>query len=177
MSKQFLPKISRERFEGLFRECLAQMLETNDRLLIRNLREECINSAFLAILKEKFSDFGKFKKLNYDLEYDKLEYADKTIAGKRRRPDILIHVRGENYANFLFLEAKKGNINKDDREKVIEVLAGGFNYTFSVALEYFPDRTYSRYWIFQAGDTFETREPRTLDHPNFGEIRQMLLKG
>lgn len=122
----------------------------NDKLLLElKVKEECINHR-LAVYIEKnypfvFADDPFF---HVDVEYDKLGIERKEMKFKydeaphEIRPDIVLHLRGNQRGNILAIEAKKGAISRHDINKLEGFLKPPFNYRFAIGLSYCKNSKY-----------------------------------
>jgi len=129
-------------------ECAVTALKTCDRYLLdKEVKEECINhkianhlyTAMMMNENEHFYEIVnliKSGKMSIDLEYDKHKEARKEMPGGLMvRPDIVVHERGSDNYNFMFIEVKKSYSSKLDIEKCKKAKMEPFNYQHSICID------------------------------------------
>ena len=64
---------------------------------------------------------GRFRDYSVDMEYNRQgsEGVPKKLKGRRVRPDLIVHVRGNDKGNLLVVECKKSNWNRTDKKENI----------------------------------------------------------
>jgi len=137
--------MTEKRILHLLEYSLKNLIENDNELIDRNLKEESINHK-LAMYLEKYITESKinilesFPKLSVDIEYnknnEKCKYA--INSNKRMIPDILIHERKTNDNNLVAIECKKIHLNKEDKEKLKNYKKEPYFYEHSIAIEYKP---------------------------------------
>lgn len=142
--------MTKEDFHSML-ECALQKMHSDNALLIElKLKEECINAAFCVVLRQVFNSHSCCVELDFDIEYDKHLQDKKSMANLDSvRPDIVVHKRGSNECNFLFVEAKKSYLKPRDRSKLLASTCDPYCYRFAVGLEYHPGKNYYRYCVFE----------------------------
>ncbi len=152
-----------EEFRSIFEKCLKKLFKKDKLLFEIDLKEECINSALLFHLREALPDLVK-EDYNFDLEYNKYKEVEKIMDnGRSVRPDILIHKRTIQKFNFLFVEAKKGQLRKGDKAKVNDALKDPYLYQFGVVVSYLPKKNYCFYWLLTTGEEFTNKKRMRLE--------------
>ena len=143
-----------EEAEILLKCALKKLISKDLYLIQKNLKEECINHRLAVYLEEGIKNSNLDFRI--DVEYDKSidEKKKECLNGKPMRPDIIIHERGHNEKNILAIEAKKGYIEKHDREKIKDLL-DCYEYDYGCLISYFPERDYLKY-IFLKRESPET---------------------
>ncbi len=117
------------------RFCLSlQSVYLHDRYLIEMGIRECAISHRLAVYLE-----GHFRGWHVDCEYNKVGNSPKMGATSQesKRPDIIIHRRGEGGPNLLAVEVKKScEINESDQEKCRRyILELKYNWAVCVSVD------------------------------------------
>jgi len=130
----------------LLKLSLKKLIEKDNELIDRNLKEEAINHK-LAMYLEKYFNASNLEGLignptiSVDIEYnkngDRCKYTS-IDSNRRMIPDILIHERGENDNNLVAIECKKVYLNKKDKEKLKGYKKEPYCYKHSIAIEYKP---------------------------------------
>lgn len=94
----------------------------------------------------------KFYGYNVDCEYNRHADDPKCIDGKRIYPDIIIHNRGSDSDNLVWIEVKKGNNLKNaylDKRRLKYVTGNSmyrYEYGFFIALFEDKSKTYIEYY-------------------------------
>lgn len=137
-----------------------QKLVTNDIDLIkRKLKEECINHCFAKYIEQEIKEYCSNISLSVDLEYDK-NYGDSknmTFSNGQVysiRPDIIVHQRGSNNVNKIYIECKKPYLTKEDKEKLVQARNHPYNYKFSIGICYLPEKNYMRLYVANQNSSF-----------------------
>lgn len=152
----------------------ASLIEINHRdylLLNRHVREECINHRLAFYFEILFSQIIH-DDMHYvvDLEYNKnLSVSDKEVEILGNpvaiRPDIIIHKRIDHGDNLLAVEAKLNSLLLHDINKLKRLLSPPYNYRFTAAVLYHPNRTYFAYRVFRLIDDVIYEERFRLPKP------------
>lgn len=127
-------------------QSLLDLFTSSDNQIIdRNLKEECINHRFALYLEKNKPPV--YYNYYIDVEYDKNGSEMKTRlengVPKIIRPDILVHKRTDDINdNLLAIECKKGYLNSNDKTKLNWLLGNGYNYQACIGFSYQPSKDY-----------------------------------
>lgn len=120
-------------------------IECEESDLERKLHEVCINHRFAVYLEKNLVEFGKIG-YDVDIEYNRnFEFIKRARRSEDEyaiivRPDILIHKRlnpNIAIANYLVIEAKKGNPSYKDIDKIERlILDPAYKYKFGLTVSY-----------------------------------------
>ena len=124
-------------------------------LLERKVREECVNHRLAFYIEAIYEEIVKDDRLYcVDLEYNKDISPDyKKVKDENGneisiRPDIIVHKRESNNDNLIAIEAKYESNSKHDIFKLTRLLEAPYNYSYSVAISYNPDKNYFSLRLF-----------------------------
>lgn len=116
--------------------CIDKLYQNDCYLIMHDVHEQTISSAFSCYLKEHFQEW------NVDTEYSRDDELPKKLTGKNKRPDIIIHKRGSNNSrgtemnNLLVIEIKKNPTGEEKRKDLEKIDAfvneSPFLYCFGV---------------------------------------------
>jgi hypothetical protein len=121
--------------------CIGNIYENDADLFQRNNYELTISSKLAQYLFPEFRDY------NVDCEYDKHIDSEKSSAelNQNIRPDIVIHQRGTDNHNLVYIEIKKTQNRVDrtkDRNKIVAVtrVCSEYHYKLGVFIDFAPER-------------------------------------
>ena len=141
--------MNKDDIKTLIERSLKKLVERDEGLIHRKVKEECINHR-LACYLEQFLNEESNVDLSYevDLEYNKNYNEPKKIIineynnAKTIRPDIIVHERETNKHNLIAFEIKKGYTGGYDLEKIRALLKSPYNYNYGCLISYLPDKSY-----------------------------------
>jgi len=127
-----LDSVPQELKEGIH-EATRSFLKRESGLLDRDNYEVTVSTALSIDVSKRFAS----PTYHVHAEYDKHGKKHKTLNGIGIRPDILIHHAGDDKANLLVIELKKGqNPDDDDLRKLTGMTdpkgEDGYRYTFGL---------------------------------------------
>jgi hypothetical protein len=139
----------------LLEHSLKCLFENEERIIFRKVKEEAINHRFAVYLENNIRNNFQYSFLNVDLEYNKNYDMDKEIIGTdgeihKIRPDILMHLREDNYNNKIAFECKIGCLSIKDKHKLLMLKNNPYNYENCIGIVYKPDRDY--FFIYHVED-------------------------
>jgi len=140
-----------EETENLIIDALRKLICEDGHLIKKELKEECINHRLAVYLEEGVKNRNFDRELKIDIEYNKnIDAPKENSNGKKMRPDIVIHKRGNNTPNMLAIEAKKDYTSKHDKHKIHELLVNDeYAYSYGCLISYFPKRDYLKYILIE----------------------------
>lgn len=147
----------------------------------RKLHEVCINHRLAYYLERNICRFlrencliSERERIYVDIEFNKRGSQQKkaTISGtdnsakiKIVRPDIIVHNRkdGDEKRNILIVEAKKFNINRHDKSKVVSLMTDAdYQYTYGLTVSYCRNDNFIEAYLYEAN----RQEPERITVPN-----------
>ena len=139
---------------------LKLLIEFDIELIKNQPKEECINHRFAQHLETilKNNRLLEKYKINVDVEYNLYEESKKkSSAGKNIRPDIIAHKRKSGKRNnLLIIEAKKGYINKEDKDKIVYLVnSDKFKYSLGFGVAYLPNKDYMKIKFLLSNNIWE----------------------
>ena len=127
-----------EKLKDIFKQCVDKMLK-DDYYLIKNDSHE--GSIFFRIghyLENELKESSDFNGFVVDLEYNRNLDNIKSFEGKKVRPDLIVHKRGENGPsyNLMVIEIKKHTApcyEKDrDGDKLKEFTSKEYEFQYEI---------------------------------------------
>lgn len=126
----------------LFVMAQTELVETENE---RKLHEVCINHRLALYLESNLEDIDKSDysvDIEYNRNFDLVKRARRTPEEEEIivRPDIIIHKRANNnleIANYLVIEAKKGESSAEDKDKIERLLLDArFKFKYGLTISY-----------------------------------------
>jgi nitrogen regulatory protein PII-like uncharacterized protein len=156
--------MTRDETKKILIDSLIRLWKMDKALIMGVVKEECINHRLAKYIEELLSLREDIEKdIRVDVEYDKHHESPKTLNNIVIRPDIIVHRRGNDSFNLLFIEAKKGYSNKNDREKVYNIINDEFGYNYGFLVSFLPNRAFFRFVIIDRNGEEIVRVPKTAD--------------
>jgi len=130
--------------------CIDKVYENDSDLLVRNNHEITISSKLAQYL------FNEFKEYNVDCEYDKHIDQEKynTELNQNIRPDIIIHKRGTDENNLVYIEIKTDH-NRESRifdlEKIKSMTKQVNKYKLGLFIDFNREKENSNIIFFKDG--------------------------
>ena len=142
-----------QEIEDILCKSLTILIEDDLYLIENKTKEESINHRLAIYLEWIFKEMRW--PYNIDIEYNKNGEASKSYVqpNKKKRfavPDIIVHSRGDNENNLLFIETKKLNSNSLDFIKAKAFLHQGYFYKYACLINYLPSANYIVVRILQS---------------------------
>jgi hypothetical protein len=161
--------IREEGLRKIVEDALKCLFKKEERLIIRKIKEEAINHRFAVYLENGILQNSNFAFLNIDLEYNKNYDKDKEVIGTdgityKIRPDILIHLREDNYNNKIALECKINCLSVKDQQKLLILKKPPYNYENCIGIVYKPSRDY--FFIYHVEDNQLIKEKKKKESCN-----------
>ena len=154
-----------EDIENIVKYAIEELYK-NDIFIIKNKEHEASITARIAMyLRDKieagneskngennvYDKSNDNKKIVVDCEYNRHLTGQKFVNvedGKKMRPDIIIHTRGCDDNNILFCEAKKGNLDSDDKIKLDSATKEPYEYKYALGIYNIkPDKITLKWYI------------------------------
>ncbi len=138
-----------QNIQDMINSSLIELINHDEDLIRRNVKEECINHKFALYLERFLEQLVEYHDLYHvDIEYNK-NYIDpeKCIIDEYNnrisiRPDIIIHNRFSNQNNLIAFEIKKSYTSRRDYLKIRGLMRNPYNYSYGCLLSYLPEREY-----------------------------------
>ena len=98
-----------EKLKDIFKQCVDKMLKDDYHLIKNDSHEGSISFRIGHYLENKLKESSDFNGFVVDLEYNRNLDNIKSFEGKKVRPDLIVHKRGENGPsyNLMVIEIKK----------------------------------------------------------------------
>ena len=101
--------------DNLVKKALDNFFEKDQVLIEENVHEICMVHRFAIYLENKMEN----KTYNVDIEYNRhLNNIKKDSIGNCRRVDLVVHQRGNDDNNYIYIEFKKNNNFDNDIDKI-----------------------------------------------------------
>lgn len=141
--------MNKEYIKGLIENSLRKLVERDEGLIRRKVKEECINHRLACYLEQFLNEeLNSHPSYEVDLEYNKNYNEPKKVIidennnAKAIRPDIIVHRRGTNEHNLIAFEIKKGYTDRRDLEKIKGLFRSPYNYVYGCLISYLPTKKY-----------------------------------
>jgi hypothetical protein len=138
------------------KNCVNKLYENDSELLLRDVHELAISCKLAEYLHDEFPDFS------VDCEYNRHIDEIKKLKGDKFRPDIVIHKRGTDKKNLVYIEIKiEHNTDKTKRNKNISKIKsmtrqdGEYKYELGVFIDFYKNKEDLVLKFFKDGEEIE----------------------